>query len=121
MNYALLDSNGYVISLGSGDSLPDGCVEVNFEIPPSPGPFHRLDFNQQQWVQIPNNQKIEMLSREARLQRNRFLSATDWTQISDSPLTAQSKSDWMIYRQQLRDVTHQPEFPLNIVWPIPPT
>tara|TARA_R100000426_G_scaffold66932_1_gene46647 strand:- start:39 stop:290 length:252 start_codon:yes stop_codon:yes gene_type:complete len=36
--------------------------------------------------------------------RNNKLFASDWTQIPDSPLTAEKKTEWATYRQALRDV-----------------
>ena len=52
-----------------------------------------------------------------RSKRNKLLTATDWTQIDDSPKkTVQS---WLDYRQALRDITEQ-EDPDNITWPIKP-
>lgn len=38
-----------------------------------------------------------------REQRNLELVASDWTQLPDSPLTAEKKAEWATYRQQLRD------------------
>ena len=36
--------------------------------------------------------------------RNNKLFASDWTQMPDSPLTAEKKTEWATYRQALRDV-----------------
>ena len=36
--------------------------------------------------------------------RNNKLFASDWTQIPDSPMTAEKKTEWATYRQALRDV-----------------
>ena len=36
--------------------------------------------------------------------RNRILVETDWTQMSDSPLTNEKKQEWANYRQALRDL-----------------
>lgn len=47
--------------------------------------------------------------------RNTKLSATDWTQLADVPLTAQSKADFADYRQALRDADM-----LEPVWPEAP-
>ena len=47
----------------------------------------------------------EVLSAVIRGRRNFELSASDWTQIPDSPLSAQQKSAWATYRQTLRDLT----------------
>lgn len=54
-----------------------------------------------------------------RRQRNEYLSECDWTQLPDSPLSEQKKSEWSIYRQELRDITSQLD-PFNIVWPTKP-
>ena len=54
-----------------------------------------------------------------RIRRNKFLLDSDWTQLSDSPLSESKKSEWSIYRQSLRDITLQ-EDPFNIVWPTKP-
>ena len=56
---------------------------------------------------------------QIRVIRNQYLSDCDWTQLPDSPLSEQKKSEWSIYRQELRDITSQPD-PFNIVWPTKP-
>ena len=53
------------------------------------------------------------------VQRNSKLYACDWTQLPDVPLTPAQVEQWRVYRQELRDVTNQPD-PFNIVWPTPP-
>ena len=45
----------------------------------------------------------ELLVEDVRVVRNRKLSESDWTQVSDSPLTEEQKSAWQSYRQELRD------------------
>jgi hypothetical protein len=49
--------------------------------------------------------------------RNDFLKATDWTQISDCTVDKQA---WATYRQALRDLPDQSDFPHKIVWPVRP-
>ena len=39
-----------------------------------------------------------------RIQRNTLLTESDWTQMSDSPLTDSKKTEWATYRQSLRDL-----------------
>ena len=51
-----------------------------------------------------------------RSDRNERLSACDWTQLPDSPLSNEQRIDWQVYRQALRDITTQ-ESPFAIVWP----
>ena len=60
----------------------------------------------QQWI-------IVRADRDGRLQES------DWTQLSDVPLTEEKKAEWVVYRQALRDVTNQPD-PFEITWPTKP-
>ena len=52
-----------------------------------------------------------------REKRNKLLTESDWTQLPDIPQA--TKDLWEPYRQELRDVTNQPD-PYNITWPTPP-
>lgn len=54
----------------------------------------------------------------ARLDRNRLLAETDWSQAVDTPQTVKNK--YAAYRQALRDVPQQAGFPDNIQWPVKP-
>jgi hypothetical protein len=40
-----------------------------------------------------------------RQKRNSILASSDWTVLSDSPLSATEKTAWLEYRQDLRDIT----------------
>ena len=40
-----------------------------------------------------------------RQRRNSLLSSSDWTILTDSPLTTTEKTAWKTYRQALRDIT----------------
>lgn len=52
-----------------------------------------------------------------RSERNTRLSACDWTQLADAPLTDAQKVEWAAYRQALRDLPSTQNDPFNIVWP----
>jgi len=52
--------------------------------------------------------------------RKYLLQETDWTQLSDAPLTATEKKMWKKYRQELRDITKQ-SLDSNMVWPTRPS
>lgn len=60
----------------------------------------------------------EELAQAAVSQRNDLLAGCDWTQLPDVP--APTAELWAPYRQALRDITDQPGFPDNIIWPTPP-
>jgi len=40
-----------------------------------------------------------------RSKRNALIASCDWTVLSDSPLSAELKTAWLEYRQDLRDIT----------------
>jgi len=54
---------------------------------------------------------------EVRAERNTKLAATDWTQIVDATADKQA---WATYRQALRNISMQAEFPNNVTWPTQP-
>ena len=58
-----------------------------------------------------------------RRRRAGLLSASDWTQVADAPLTDVQKTAWRAYRQALRDlpsaVAALPD-PLAFAWPVAP-
>jgi hypothetical protein len=49
-----------------------------------------------------------------RLERNRRLAETDWTQLPDAPETS---TDWRAYRQALRDLPQITTDPFSPPWP----
>ena len=71
-------------------------------------------------VQQKTDQEIAQLADEIRVERNAKLTACDWTQLDDAPLTEAAKIVWQEYRQSLRDVTSQVGFPTNVTWPETP-
>lgn len=56
-------------------------------------------------------------SASVRDSRQILLSASDWTQLPDAPLTDAKRQAWSTYRQALRDITAQAGFPWNVTWP----
>mgnify|MGYP003648807535 CR=1 FL=1 len=58
-----------------------------------------------------------VLAANAREKRDGLLAATDWTSMSDAPTQA---TEMTTYRQSLRDITSQSEWPITITWPTAP-
>ena len=56
-----------------------------------------------------------------RSERNGILSATDWTQVPDSPLTDAKKEEWKVYRQSLRDLPSSNPTMATVNWPTKPS
>jgi hypothetical protein len=60
----------------------------------------------------------EQAAAVARKQRDSLLRACDWTALPD--VSEATRAAWTAYRQALRDVTSQPNFPQSIDWPAAP-
>ena len=56
-----------------------------------------------------------------RAERDKKLTDTDWTQLSDSPLSDSDKTAWATYRQSLRDLPSSTGFPHTMTWPTEPS
>ena len=81
--------------------------------PVQPSPSHTFNYTTKQWE--PDHVLAES---QAKTARNRLLTGSDWTQLPDVPLA--TKEAWATYRQALRDITAQPGYPFNIIWPQAP-
>lgn len=66
---------------------------------------------------LPHKIDLEKLASEARAKRNALLAESDWTQVIDAPV---DQVVWAAYRQALRDITGQNDFPETIKWPVAP-
>jgi len=62
-------------------------------------------------------------SKAGRVRRDRdmILANSDWTVLTDSPLTTAKKTAWKTYRTALRDITAAEGFPHTMEWPTQPS
>jgi hypothetical protein len=93
-------------------AVPFGDLEHTHDI------FERCaagEFGEVEEYQPPTQ---EEKSREIRLWRDILIKETDWTQGADVPQATKDK--WAPYRQALRDVTLQADFPNSVTWPTKP-
>jgi hypothetical protein len=51
----------------------------------------------------PAGNKKKYLTDRMRQERDALLAQSDWTQMSDSPLSDSKKQEWASYRQAMRD------------------
>lgn len=58
--------------------------------------------------------------RQFRKRRGEKLAECDWTQMPDSPLSAEKKAAWAAYRQALRDVPETVNADGWVTWPKKP-
>jgi hypothetical protein len=52
--------------------------------------------------------------------RDVLLDQSDWIVVRAVDQGTPIPTDWQTYRQALRDVTKQPGYPTNVVWPVAP-
>lgn len=69
------------------------------------------------WLEIAKNTEYSKLAEGIRLKRDKLLTETDWTQVTDSVLSKEKQKEYKEYRQKLRDITDQEEFPYNVEFP----
>lgn len=80
----------------------------------------------EQWTSTPASPdeiaiRTDEKASNVRFERNELLSDSDWTQLPDSPLDADAKLAWALYRETLRLIPQQADFPWNVQWPPQPS
>lgn len=61
-----------------------------------------------------------LLQANLRRERDALLSASDWSQFADAPLTAAQRAEWRAYRKALRDLPGTTPDLAAVAWPAPP-
>ena len=71
---------------------------------------------------ILDAEALLQIAEQMRNYRNEILMRCDWTELPSSSLRldAEALAAWTTYRQALRDIPSQTEFPLKITWPTQP-
>jgi len=113
----LLDSFGADPVLNGPQAQPtryqvafrDGVEEINGQWFTK---FSVADMDAEAIASIDANQ-----AKSVRDERNRKLTASDWTQVADAPV---DQAAWATYRQALRDIPNQEGFPWEVTWPEEP-
>jgi hypothetical protein len=62
----------------------------------------------------------EQLIFKYRRKRNNLLKKSDRYMIVDFPITEEKRQEWAAYRQVLRDLPNQEDYPHLINWPVAP-
>jgi hypothetical protein len=89
--------------------------------PPGPEPyyvFNRVTMLREDPRPAQSIQKTA--ERVARQKRQELLEDTDWITIRSYETNQPVPQDWLLYRQQLRDITNQAGWPVDIIWPTKP-
>ena len=108
MRYAIIN-DGIVVNVAEAEApLEDGWVQS--DIAEINDQYDGTSFTKP----LPD---LDALAAAARMQRNSLLARSDWTQLLDVQI---DRTAWAAYRQALRGVPSQPDFPLTIKWPTAP-
>jgi len=127
-NYVVYNEQGDIVKTGhcvDGDlSLQAGVGETVIEGILGEGAHHVVDGLIVAKPAPSDSDKTTLVMEQVRRDRDLMLSSTDWTQVPDSPLTAEQRSEWQMYRQRLRDLpsdySHVTSLE-DVVWPDPPS
>ena len=75
----------------------------------------------QGWVEVEEDPPKPLTVEEANLTIEQMLKNTAWSVASDdNTITKGERSEWIVFRQALRNIPLQPGFPTTIVWPSEP-
>lgn len=77
----------------------------------------------QGWVQVEGEETTTPQASPAILaweKAKELLRQSDWTMLSDVPMTVDERQAWKDYRAELRNIRTQSGFPTNITWPTKP-
>ena len=125
---ALVDSENlqvyyyYYTSGGIPNDVNDHCIRI-----PVP---EGVDYTATKAVKADDGTITIVLNQEIiterqwaalREQRNQMLAKCDWTQLTDSHLSAEKKEAWADYRQALRDLPDEVTDPTQVEWPLDTT
>lgn len=96
------------------NSYYDFDIKELLPLPARPsGGLYKWDVTGKSWVR-----DIEAATKAATDKRRMLLVQSDYTQLPDVPVA--DKEAWAIYRQALRDITEQLDYPIAIEWPASP-
>jgi hypothetical protein len=130
--YTILNINGEIVfsqitqdpeyPIGEGqrlvaDQTPDYDSLTQYIVRVEPVPEGQ-NYVEYQIVDITYTQ--EELIESALEKRKLLFLECDWTQLPDAQLTTAQVDAWKVYRQALRDITEQPDYPNTIIWPVKP-
>lgn len=125
-SYVIYNASGEILRAGKNDSDIAQNNQGEFELE-CDWPDDLEDYIVENGVlTLKSQSEIESIkatkdTHKLRSMRDVLLTACDWTQAVDSPLSDAKKAEWATYRQQLRDLPANTPDPANPTWPTPPS
>lgn len=107
------------VSTFTDEEIADAGFTGPYTIPDFDQEYQRVTWDSENLAFVVEDMSDGELWSAIRTKRNRLLSESDWTMISDSPKTL-NYYQWEKYRQALRDLTSDFSDPKSITWPESP-
>lgn len=79
-----------------------------------------IESHYEDWKEAAYRVEYTALADSARAERDKLLAASDYALMPDYHIDAENKASWEMYRQALRDVPEQANFPFSVMWPYRP-
>ena len=107
--------------IDNGKYYLDLATNQPIAFPDKPGKNYTWNWTNKSWEDTrTDQQKYDQAAKEVTDKRTQLLTDSDWVVLKAIDTGTQVPQEWQTYRQQLRDITLQPEFPYNVVWPVKP-
>lgn len=113
MKYALIQEDRVYLIL-TGDTKPELHPEIVLVAIPDDAEVSEGDLYDPRSGKFTKHKLISSFVIDLRQAK---LAESDWMMFEDSPLTPEQRIKAKAYRQILRDITKQPGYPDNVIWP----
>ena len=81
-------------------------------------PRRNFDKDYDRLLEAARETEYNLLAKTIRDKRDKLLADTDWSMMADVTMEEQKRESYRTYRQALRDITKQEDFPYNVIFPI---
>jgi len=115
--YSWVDYEMEAVGASEASDLKDKLIDGFYVV----DALENVEFNEELSRMYSKQKAVTPLS--VRLARNFLLDETDWTQLPDAPIDADTKAQYTLYRTKLRELTESTEFSTdteNTKFPIAP-
>lgn len=131
--YALFKEDGMSYALSTGEVVngeitfpQDGANWIEVEDDINKSSVWKKEGNsvsaltEEEIASIKLEMRTKSFMQDIRNERKKLLDLSDWTQFDTTPLSAEKKAEWAVYRQALRDLPDTIEDVTSFVWPTQP-
>jgi hypothetical protein len=121
----ILDNTTGAIELPTEPTIQNYYINSSgevVEIPVQPSSEHTWNWTTKQWENLVTEEmRKAKAAQQVLVERKKLLDSTDWIVIKAMDTGTPIPTAWQTYRQELRDVTNQTDYPYQVTWPTKPT